>query len=61
MTNLSQEYDGLSISISFSYEKREFVHKVVHEKGKFQYIIFKKKKKSILYSIFEHQGRKPNH
>ena len=37
MADLSQEYEGLSISISFSYEKKLFVHKVVHEKGKFQY------------------------
>ena len=41
---LSQEYEGLSISISFSYEKSGlyFVHKVVHQKGKFQYNFHKK-------------------
>ena len=37
MADSSQEYEGLSISISFSYEEKKFVHKVVHEKGTFQY------------------------
>ena len=41
MTDLSQEYEGLSVSISLSYEYI-FVHKVVHEKGKFQYNFQKK-------------------
>ena len=50
MTDLSQEYEGLSISISFSYEKRSSLYTKLCMKGEIS-IQFSKKKINSIFNI----------